>query len=322
MRLPVSSQLPAALLFYFAASLCAQIANPAVAPPQAALAAPRIQELSQGFSFASDATEGLIKLDVVVTDKSGKPITGLGSTDFTLTENSRPNNILSFHAFDGTSAVPDPPVEVILLIDTLNLPDSLASQERREVERFLRQNNGELAQPTAIFGLSEGGARWVAQSSRNGNDLAAAIAKNKELALIRPLRSSPGAAYIGIGDPTSLTALKVLGDIATAERRVPDRKLLVWVGPGWGIGSGAYREEYLGTEKLRQNLFDRIYWFSTLLREARVTLYSLSVGETTPASQFYLNYLKWGSCLSTVTPTGCGFPSGREIATAYTESVG
>jgi TnpA family transposase len=31
---------------------------------------------------------------------------------------------------------------------------------------------------------------------------------------------------------------------------------------------------------------------------------------------------KWGSCLSTVTPTGCGFPSGREIATAYTESVG
>jgi hypothetical protein len=33
-------------------------------------------------------------------------------------------------------------------------------------------------------------------------------------------------------------------------------------------------------------------------------------------------FLKWGSCLSTVTTTGCGFPSDREIATAYTESVG
>jgi hypothetical protein len=31
---------------------------------------------------------------------------------------------------------------------------------------------------------------------------------------------------------------------------------------------------------------------------------------------------KWGSCLSTVSPTGCGFPSCRENATAYTESAG
>ena len=34
------------------------------------------------------------------------------------------------------------------------------------------------------------------------------------------------------------------------------------------------------------------------------------------------NYDKWGSCLSTVTPTGCGFTSERENARVYTEWVG
>jgi len=293
MRLPFSSPRPAVLLFYLAAALCTKIGNPALAQSQTNLASlSGLQEVSHGISSRSDATEGLINLDVVVTDKSGQPVTDPSAADFTLIENGQPNRIVSFQTFDGISAKPDPPVEVILLIDTLNLPCELASHEREEVERFLRQNDGHLSQPTAIFGLSDGGGRWVAQSSRKGNDLAAAIARNQELAVVRPLRGNPRAPFNGAADPTSLTALKILGDIATAERRVPGRKLLVWVGPGWGVGTskyeegtGTYREEYIGTKELRQNLFDRICWFSTLLRESRVALYTLSVGEATPSTQ-------------------------------------
>ncbi len=97
-----------------------------------------------------DGEEGLIKLDVVLTDKLGKPISGIARKDFKLLDNGQPDKILTFHAYDGTSTGPDPPVKIILLVDTLNLPERLASYERREVERFLQQNGGRLAQTVSL----------------------------------------------------------------------------------------------------------------------------------------------------------------------------
>jgi hypothetical protein len=98
--------------------------------------------------------EGLIKLDVVVTDKSGKPVTGLKPADFNVLDAGQPRNILSFQAFDGISARPDPPVEVVLVIDTVGMPALLASFEREDLEKLLRRNGGHLAQPFSIFRLS------------------------------------------------------------------------------------------------------------------------------------------------------------------------
>ncbi|HEY6489940.1 MAG: hypothetical protein WCC26_04485 [Terracidiphilus sp.] len=51
--------------------------------------------------------------------------------------------------------------------------------------------------------------------------------------------------------------------------------MLVWVGPGWGEGTGAPFNGGLN----RAQLFQAIDWFSTLLREARITLFTLSAGE-------------------------------------------
>ncbi|HEY2545308.1 MAG TPA: VWA domain-containing protein [Candidatus Acidoferrum sp.] len=258
----------------------------------------------QRLSPVSNAVQGLINLDVVVTDKSGKPISGLGPKDFTLLDNGQPEKILSFHAYDGISAGPDPPVEVILLVDTLQMPTDLAFFEREEVERFLRQNGGHLAQPVSIFGLSDIGVWTLAQASIDGNALAAEIAKNK-LVFIRQAVAGPKAEpfeLLNLGDPAGLSGLKALGDIATAARRKSGRKLLVWVGPGWNLGSGRGFQNQ-GSEKgedfesIRpgQATFDTIYWFSTLLREARISLYNFSVGENDPirdpAAFFYLNFL-------------------------------
>jgi hypothetical protein len=64
-------------------------------------------------------------------------------------------------------------VKVILLVDALNLPERLASYERREVERFLRQNNGHLAQPVSLVELSTTGIVMIGQPSADGNALAA-----------------------------------------------------------------------------------------------------------------------------------------------------
>src|ERR1700675_252226 len=65
--------------------------------------------------------ESTIRLDVVVNDKSGKPVAGLQQSDFTLFDNKLPEKILSFEAVPG--AAPDSePAEVILVVDSVNIP--------------------------------------------------------------------------------------------------------------------------------------------------------------------------------------------------------
>lgn len=60
-----------------------------------------------------DEVRGLINLDVVVTDNSGKPVPGLKPRDFSLLDNGQPQKILYFSAFDGNSHKPALPVVVV-----------------------------------------------------------------------------------------------------------------------------------------------------------------------------------------------------------------
>ena len=292
-----------ALVLCLAASLWAKTASEAGPPAQPGEAlALQDQGPAQPASLTSDAAQGLINLDVVVTDNSGKTIPGLGPKVFTLLDNHQPQKILSFDSFDGVSAKPDPPVEVILVVDTIKMPFNLAAEEREEVEKFLRLRSGHLAQPISIFGLSDAGLWHLAQPSGDGNALAAEVAHDK-LVFINPRRllgnGTGEYSSSAPADPAGLSALKALGYIATSERRKPGRKLLIWVGPGWGIGSGADWESLPDYESLQRResvrakrvTFDTIYWFSTLLREARISLFSFSVGEHIPIPLSSLSYL-------------------------------
>jgi VWFA-related protein len=279
LRLLGSSLSSSTRVFCLMLSFCAQEAVLSEMQQQSQPAlAHQIPTLASVSPSTYDAEEGLIKLDVVVTNKLGKPISGIARKDFKLLDNGQPDKILTFHTYDGTSTGPDPPVKIILLVDTLNLPERLASYERREVARFLQQNRGHLAQPVSLVELSNMGVLRVGQPSADGNALAEEFAHNKNLEWIRRV---PGGLRgvsldsVFVESPTS-SALKALGDIAAMERQQPGRKLLIWVGPGWGVGSGAYSD----SNGPRGNTFELIEWFSTLLREARIALYSFSVGET------------------------------------------
>lgn len=108
-------------------------------------------------SVAIDPAEGLLKLDVVVTDKSCKPVTGLKPEDFTLFDNGQPTRIDTFQDFDGDSAKPEPPVEVIPVIDKLNLPPVQLSAAEKEAERFLVENQSHLDLPVVIYRISQAG---------------------------------------------------------------------------------------------------------------------------------------------------------------------
>jgi VWFA-related protein len=256
--------------------------------------------------------EGFIHLDVMVTDPTGKPVPGLKASDFAVLDKGQPEKIVSLHAYDGLSAKADPPAKIILVLDMLEAPE-LASQVRDSARAYLRENGGHLAQPTSVLLLTRTGLSRVGLSPTDGNALAESITKDRET----PWNPAKGnlstqidhtweasqAPYMAPGypwyappgasggpkrmDPSAEAALRALGMIATTQRRQPGRKLLLWLGPGWGMGSGnnpnekdgsGYLKEKERTEQ-KQMLFDKIVWLSTLLRLARVSVYSFSVGE-------------------------------------------
>ena len=263
-----------ALLLLCSPALALAQQSPTLVP----LEAERSSVPSQTSGPMPDPTQGMIRLDVVVTDKSGNPVTGLRQQDFTLQDKGQPAKIVSFQAFDGVTAKPDPPVEVILVIDELNMPPAQLSEAEREAENFLRQNEGHLGQPVSIYRLTNDGLSASAQPSTDGNALADEIAHRKEPRAI--WESSDGFASVGtilpkeksivaeslVGSGAAskpLHSLMALGSIAIEERRRPGRKLMFWVGRGWRFD----RNQGLG-------VFDFVTELSTRLREARIDLWS------------------------------------------------
>ena len=139
--------------------------------------APAAQEpvLAERPTPSPDNAMGRIELDVVVTDKSGKPISGLEREDFTLLDDKQPAKILSFQAYNATTPTEDPLPEVILMFDTVNVGDPYVVTVGRAIEKFLRQNGGHLAQPVAILLMTNLGVTLAAQPSRDGNALATTV---------------------------------------------------------------------------------------------------------------------------------------------------
>src|SRR6516165_3348407 len=113
------------------------LAVPSLAPARPDdLPEPANSQRASVSSLERDREEGLIKLDVVVTDPAGNAVTGLRRADFKLTEEAQPQKILSFQEFHGNAQGSEAPVRIILLIDTIELPANLASEERNSVQKY------------------------------------------------------------------------------------------------------------------------------------------------------------------------------------------
>ena len=209
-----------------------------------------------------------ITLDVVVTDKSGKPVPGLQQQDFTLLDNKQPQKIVSFHAVEGGAATADPPVEAILLIDQVNTPFTKMGYAREQIEKYLRRNGGELVCPVSMVFVSDAGATIGDAPSRDGNALIAEL-NQKEAVGLRTIRRSQGFYGAAERQQLSLQALWQLVDHETAR---PGRKLVIWISPGWPLLTGP---GVLVTSTQQQGLFNSIVTFSDGLRRAGITLYHI-----------------------------------------------
>jgi VWFA-related protein len=273
-------------------------------------------ELRQRKELPGEAVsaEGLIRLDATVTDQAGKAVAGLQRTDFRLLDNSQPQSIIAFHASKDPSASAEDSLTVIILLDTLDLPSNRAAFERQQVAQFLRYKSGKLAQPVTIYSLEDSGFFLTAKSSTDGEALATDVtSENKvEAYFLAPKVDSPLKAVVepSFDNIPALTGLRALWTIAAAEASRPGRKLLFWVGPGLGNrGSGAFASDGKGLlghfpqgalfgsasgkkgEKVKRDLFQKICWFSALLRQARVTLDCFSTGEDEPAADAWSRFL-------------------------------
>lgn len=237
-----------------------------------------------------EARREKIKLDVLVTDASGHPVSGLMQQDFTLLDDKKPQPILSFRAVEGSAnsnTENEPPVEVILLIDEANNHLRNIGYERYQIDKFLKQNGGRLAQPTTLMIFTDRGVQTQPQPATDGNAIAQAFDRQS-----MSMHTIPLAGGYDALERLELS-LKTLRMIATAEQPKPGRKLLIWIGPGWPMLEGpGYRQ----SDRSQRSGFNVIVETSQMLREARVTLYSINAFDPGSGQQmrmdFYKSFLK------------------------------
>ena len=239
---------------------------------------------------AAVSLEGLLRLDIAVTDPDGAAVSNLQKSDFTLTDDGHPRDIVAFRSPNVTYSPPERATAVIILLDTFDLEPGLANFEREQLAKFLRHNEGHLPRLVTLYSLDNQGFALRSRPTRDGNALATAVESGSVITRIfGPPGSKANAIAKDMGRYPPMTGLRALGWIAADQSTVPGHKLLLWIGPGFrASGTGSYVG--LGSAKDgvtfdlhsldgRNSLLSKAQWLSTCLRQARITLDTFSVGE-------------------------------------------
>jgi VWFA-related protein len=171
---PIAFALPLALL---AASVGAQQPAPSPAPSPSASPAADLQ-------FPTGVEQ--VNVDVVVTDKKGVPVTDLGAGEFTVLEDGRPQNVVTFDsvsvpAAPSTTPPPKPKVSVntapelqtgrtfVVVFDDIHLTPFQANRAKSAVVQFLQTGVREGDRVTLV--ATGGGAWWSTRMEAGREEL-------------------------------------------------------------------------------------------------------------------------------------------------------
>lgn len=213
----------------------------------------------------SDYREGLIHLDVNIADRTGRALGDVNFSDLTLLDNGKPARLLTLrpsYAGDVNARL----TEVAVVLDELDASGIMLAQARSDLIRYLRQNNGVLAQPTSVYRLTNNGFFASAGPTTDGN----ALAKDVERSLF------PRAIWNGTGPPVPgdvsggmnhwSIALHSAYSLAVNWSEEPGRKALIWIGPGWPVNG------YISSH---DDPFPLLVEFLSRIREARMVIYQV-----------------------------------------------
>jgi VWFA-related protein len=244
------------------------------------------------------AAASKIYLDVVVSPKFGPPVADLQQQDFTLLDNKSPRTFTSFQAFTGREA----PIKVVLVIDAVNTGTQRVGYERVQIDKFLRAEGGHLAYPVALAVFTDKGISIAAELSSDGNALSDALDK-QDIAI----RAIGRSGLYGAAERLQYS-LAALHQLTASLAPQPGRKIVLWVSPGWPLLSGPRVEL---SSKQQQQIFSDVVSFSTQLRQAGITLYSVNPAGSTESmlrASYYKDFLKGVSKPNQVAAGNLGLP--------------
>lgn len=206
-----------------------------------------------------------ITLDVVVSDKSGNPVAGLQQQDFTILDNKRPQAISSFRAVAQGSD--DTPLRVVFVIDEVNVSFRTMASARLQLEKYLRQDSGQLPVPMSLVIFNEKSTQVQGTPTRNGNLLADSV-HAIDAGAPRELEGAVLANMIW----RLQISLRAFEKLVSYEATQPGRKLLIWLGPGWPLIMESLDKL---TARDQQIDFQTLVKLTTSLRDGRITVYSI-----------------------------------------------
>jgi VWFA-related protein len=230
------------------------------------------------------ASPSSIRLDVVVSHKNNPPVGGLEQKDFTVIDNKHTQPITSFRAVSGR----DSKARVIIVLDAVNIDYERVAYAREEIEKYLRAEGGQLTHPTAFGLLTDSGMSLQEQYSTDGNSIATAVEAN-----VTGLRSIRRTSQYGGFDRYNIS-IAGLRELVQREVSTPDRKIVLFVSPGWPLLSGPAVENSLDSKQQTQ-LFDTLVALSNEMQRGNITLYSvnpLGQGESEARASYYEAFLK------------------------------
>jgi VWFA-related protein len=208
----------------------------------------------------------------------------LEQKDFTVVDNKHTQPITSFRAVGGR----DSKAKVIVVLDAVNIDFERVAYAREEIEKYLRAEGGQLTHPTAFALLSDNGMGLQEQYSTDGNSISAAVEAN-----ITGLRTIRRTSQYGAYDRYNMS-IEGLRQLVSREVSTPERKIVVFVSPGWPILSGPAVENSLDSKQQLQ-LFETLVNLSREIQRANITLYSvnpLGTGESEFRAAYYESFLK------------------------------
>lgn len=196
------------------------------------------------------STTRLVVVDVVATDSSGRPVTGLGIDDFTVLENGTPQKISNFSFQNGAGVQPvtraplppnvitnDPSFQSgvldVILFDSLNGDFKNQAYAKDQLIRFL--GNATLNRPVALFAL-EDHLKLLHDFTTDTAALKTAIEKYKEVAQGQTTesvesRSTPFTTHgdYHTGERNIETTLNQLNALSKILGGYSGRKNLIWL---------------------------------------------------------------------------------------------